>query len=205
MKISSEAYKESAVTNAISSIRKDGRFPNKVLVGPWKDYLFFEPLMMFDPCFIDVKNLLLCEEKASVIALINLGNVIPINYDDPPVIFLEQNTGVKEYISELKSKGAPISWLFLVDRYVCASNRGGWSIYCERENDVAVFAFREGFSESARMQIEMLLKAKSIRLASNSGDSQFFDFNKLLPNWKTTLIAEHRDEATDADISDGNS
>lgn len=186
-----DAAKRSAVSNAISFIRRDKWFPEKVLIGNWEDYLFFDPFVMFGPAFIDVKNLLLAEERASVIALINLGNVIPIDYDHPPAMFIEQITEAKEYISELRSKGSPMSWMVLMDRYVCASNIGNWSIYCEKENDVAVFAFRATFSQSIAVQIGKLLKAKSIRFSSTTGDNQLFDFGKLLPNWRFTLVTEH--------------
>jgi hypothetical protein len=191
MNIPSETSRSAAVSNALSSIRKDRCLPEKVLVGHWEDYLFFEPFMMFAPGFIDVTSLLLTEEKASVIALINLGNVIPIDYNNPLVIFIEENTGAKEYISELECKGTPLSWRVSVDRYVCASDKGYWSIYCEKENDVGVFAFRKDFPQSICLQIEKLLKAKSIRFSSSAGDTQCFDFGKLLPDWRATLVAEH--------------
>src|SRR5450432_36447 len=128
MNIPSDISRRSAVSNALSSISNDRRFPKKVLVGRWKDYLFFEPFLMFNPCFMEVKNLLLVEEKASVIALINLGGNTTIDYANPPAIFIEQNTEAKEYVSELESKGAPMGWRFLMDRYVCASDKGNWSI-----------------------------------------------------------------------------
>jgi hypothetical protein len=48
--------RRSAVINALSSIRKDKRFPEKVLEGRWEDYLFFEPIMMFDPSFIELNT-----------------------------------------------------------------------------------------------------------------------------------------------------
>jgi len=191
MNTPSDTSRRSAVSNALSSVRKEMRFPKKVLVGPWEDYLFFEPCMMFDPCFIEVKSSLLIEEKASIIALIKLGNVIPIDYEDPPTLFIDQNTEAKQYISELESKGAPFSWRVLVDRYVCASDKGNWSIYCEKENDVAVFAFCEGLSQSIRSQVGRLLRAKSIRFSSAIGDNQLFDFGKLTPDWLVTLAAEH--------------
>jgi len=212
MNKSNEIARKRAVSNALSSIRKDRRFPEKVLVGHWGEYLFFDPFIMFGPKFIDVANLLLSGD-GSVIALINLGNVIPIDYDNPPVLFIEENTQAKEYVSELEnrespsgvgevtgmkehvaeltSKRAPLSWRVLVDRYVCASDEGNWSIYCERENDVGVFAFREGFSQAVCLQIERLLEAKSIRCSSSAGDTWRFDFAKLLPNWRAALVAEH--------------
>jgi len=189
--MSNEAFRVSAVSNALSSIRRDKRFPQKVLAGHWEDYLFFEPFLMFDPCFIEIKNSLLVEEKASVIALINLGDDTPINHDDPPMIFIEQSTMAKEYISELESRGAPRGWRFVMDRYVCASDRGAWCIYCERQNDVAVFAFREGFLQSTRLQVEKLLKTTSIRFSSATGATEVFDFGKLVPSWRSALVAEH--------------
>lgn len=189
---SNETAKDSAVSNAILSIKEDKWFPERVLAGDWEDYLFFQPFMMFVPGFIDVTKLLLTEETASVIALINLGNVIPTNYENPPVIFIEKSTGAREYISELEGKGVPLSWRVLMDRYVCASDKGNWCLYCEKENDVGVFGCRKGFSQPLCLRIERLLKAKSIRSASDIGDTQRFDFGKLLPAWKKTLIVEHQ-------------
>lgn len=190
----SDTSRRAAVSNALSSISKDARFPKKVFVGRWEDYLFFDTFgTIFEPCFIDVTNLLLTEEKASVIALINLGGNTPINYDDPPAMFIEQATEAKEYVSELEKRGSPIGWRFVMDRYVCASDTGNWSIYCEKQNNLAVFAFREGFPKSICSQIERLLKAKSIKFSSPTGDSSLFDFIDLLPDWRFTLIAEHAD------------
>jgi hypothetical protein len=146
---------------------------------------------MFSPCFIEATNLLLVEEKASVIALINLGGFTLIESDNPPAIFIERDTEAKKYISDLENNGSPIGWRFLMDRYVCASDRGNWSIYCEKEEDVAVFAFREGLSQSVIFQVEGLLKAKSVRFSSTTGDSKLFDFGKLIPDWRATLLTEH--------------
>lgn len=192
MNTSSDTSRRSAVLNALSSISKDRRFPKKVLVGDWEDYLFFDTFgTMFDPCFVEVKNLLLTEKNASVIALINLGDYTPVDNDNPLVIFIEENTEAKEYISELESKGAPPGWRFVMDRYVCASDTGNWSIYCEKQNNMAVFAFRKGFPKSIRSRVEALLRAKSIKLSSSTGDSSLFDFIDLLPDWRFTLVTEH--------------
>jgi hypothetical protein len=147
--------------------------------------------MLFEPDFIEAKDSLLIAEKASVIALINLGNVIPINYKDPPTLFIDYHTEANQYVSELESKGAALNWRVLMDRYVCASDKGSWSIYCEKENDVAVFAFREGLSQLVRSQVARLLRAKSIRFSCTTGDSQSFDFGKLIPDWRYTLATEH--------------
>ena len=184
----SKAVKDSAIANAVSSINIESHFPNKVLTGYWENYFFFEPYMIFDSCFIDVKNLLLHEEKASVMALINLDQKTNTNL---PAIFLEQDTGPMEYIAKLKGDGTAMNWMFLMDRYICASEIGSWAIYCEKENDIAVLAFRKGVTESACSRVAQLLNAKSIRLALLPQNNQMFDFDKLVPDWKSALVASY--------------
>jgi len=187
----SEAIKNSAVSNALSSVMTDRRFPSNVFVGDWEDYLFFESSLMFDASFIDVKDVLLREEKSSAIALINLGSKITFDNHDLPRMFLSADTTPMEYISVLKGDGSPMNWMFLVDRYVAASDKGNWSIYCEKENDIAAFAFRESLSREARSQVEKLFQAKSVQLISQAPTGKSFDFNELVPKWRYALAREY--------------
>jgi hypothetical protein len=185
------SLRNSAISTALSSIAQNKRLPHKVFVERWEDYLFFEPHMMFDVGFVDVKNLLMREENASMIALLNLGSGGTPEDGALRAMFLEQDTGPTEYISKLKGDGSAMNWMFLMDRYVCASDKGHWSIYCEKEDDVAVFAFREGLSRFSVAKVGQLLNAKSIRSIDNSEGCQLFDFNKLVPEWRSTLRAEY--------------
>ncbi len=146
---------------------------------------------MFDTCFIDVKNELLRQENAKVVALVNLGNDGVPNDGGPQAMFLELDTKSEEYISKLKGDGSAINWIFLMDRYVCASEKGNWSIYCEKENDVAVFAFRSELTRASIEKVEKLLKAKSIKSLRSSDRSELFDFGKLVPRWRSTLEVEY--------------
>jgi hypothetical protein len=192
MNIPNDISRHSAILNALSSISKDRCFPKKVIVGHWEDYLFFDTFgTIFDPCFIDVKNLLLSEEKASVVALINLKNISLDDWAEPPAIFIEKDMEAKDYIFSLEQKEAPPGWRFLMDRYVCASDTGNWSIYCERQNNIAVFAFREDFPKLICSRVQLLLKAKSIKFSSPTGNDALFDFIDLLPDWRFTLVTEH--------------
>jgi hypothetical protein len=191
--MSTEDLRNAALLNALSSIRENARFPYKVFSGAWKGFLFFDPIRLFTACFIEVKNLLLDEEKASIIALINLGNVI----HQRRALFLDRSTQSQEYISTLmttKSPGSTFSWMVLVDRYVCASDRGYWSIYCEKENDIAAFAFQEGLSDSTRLAVAALLKAKALGAVEDLQDRESFAFNRLVPFWKAALLAEYSSE-----------
>lgn len=166
-------------------------FPKNIFSEAWKDYLFFEPSMLFQPIFIEVTHFLLREERASVLALINLDRNGPGDHGDASAIFLEANTKASEYIAQLKGDGTPMNWLFLMDRYVCASDKNNWVIYCEKENDIAVLAVCPALSTEACLRVEALLKAKSIKNALDPGDNQRFDFNPIVPEWRASLIAEY--------------
>jgi hypothetical protein len=162
-----------------------------VFVERWDDYLFFESYMLFDTGFIAVKNVLLREEKAAVIAVINLKNDA-IVADDALAIFLEQQTSPAEYTSLLKGDGSALNWMFLMDRYICASEKGGWRIYCEKENDVAVLALGADLMTTSGPQLQGLLKARSVKRADQNGNArQCFDFDRLVPEWKSALMREY--------------
>jgi hypothetical protein len=186
-----EILRDSAFANAMSSVGRDKRLPHKVFVGRWEGYLFFEPDMMFDTSFIEAKNVLMGEESASVIALVNLGNDGAPNHGSPRAIFLERDTTSEEYVSKLVGDGSPMNWMFLMDRYVCASEKGNWSIYCEKEDDVAIFGFRGGLARTSVAKVERLLKAKSIKSLCSPDRSEIFDFGKLVPRWRSTLKVEY--------------
>jgi hypothetical protein len=104
--------------------------------------------------------------------------------------FFDINTTWEEYFEKLKGDGSPDNWLFLMDRYACASDKGRWSIYCERENDVAAIAIRNGDIGKYSNAID-LLKARSVRSMHLPGAGGFFDFGKLVPDWRTTIKAEY--------------
>ena len=181
-----------ALKNALSSIKQNGRFPYRVFRGEWADFQFFDPHVIFEACFIDIKNLFLNEKETSIIALLNLrANNWTIHEDDANVIFLDKDIGFEQYSAKLKGDGSPGNWMFQMDRYICASDDGKWSIYCERENDLGVFAFQRELSKRVSSQVTALLKAKSINLALSSDKSQLFNFDRLVPNWISTLMVEY--------------
>jgi hypothetical protein len=191
MNTTASSSQKLAISNALSSVRTEKRLPLQMFIGDWVDYFFFEPYMMFDEGFVDITKVFLREEDATVVALINLGNDTSGNDLNPQAIFLEHDTGPMEYLSKLKGDGSPMNWLFLMDRYVGASDKGNWSIYCEKENDVAIFACRATLPKSTSSEVGSLLKAQSIMSLPNFGRNELFNFDKMVPIWKSTLIAEY--------------
>jgi len=192
-KMSKQSVRDSAKSNALASIRKDRRLPHNVFSGEWRDYLFFESYVMFGAGFIEVTHFLLSAEKSSAMALINLGDGQTSSSDDARVMFLNEDTRPEDYLSELKGDGSPLNWMFLMDRYVCASDEGSWSMYCKKENDVAAFAIGQSCPVRIYSEIPLLLNARSIRTISYPSHAQqgSFDFEKLVPSWKSALAAEY--------------
>jgi hypothetical protein len=190
--MSVELLKTTAFENALSCIRGERRFPAQIFWRDWADYLFFDPSILFEAGFIQAKNLLLRQDDSYVIAMINLGNGSTEIQAEVRAIYLERNTTPKEYISELMGDGSPTNWLFLMDRYVLASEKGHWSIYCEKENDVAVLAVDVCVSEFTCSQLAKTLDAKSIAAALFPSRDKLFDFHKLTPEWKSALTAEYK-------------
>jgi hypothetical protein len=187
-----QAIRGRAFSNAVSLLKKETRFPRDVFSERWYDYLFFDPYSMWQPRFIDLKNLILSSERSSLLALVNLNHYSETQEAASTAIFLDERTSATDYISKLKGDGSPSSWLFLMDRYVCASDKGNWCIYCEKENDIAVFATGQELASSLRPQISDLLQAESIASLAIKKGGRLFDFNKLIPEWRSTLIAEYK-------------
>ena len=183
--------RERAVSNAVSFLKRETRFPRNVFIRRWYDYMFFDPYSMWQPGFIDFKNLLLTSECSSLLALVNLNRYSETQQEVPSAIFLDERTGANDYISKLRGDGSPSNWLFLMDRYVCVSDKGNWCIYCEKENDIAVFATGEQLASSLRAQASDLLQAESIKSLLSKKEDLLFGFKKLIPKWKSTLIAEY--------------
>ena len=189
MKEVKDTLRDSATANALSAIRREVHFPHKVFTHTWDDYLFFESDVVFDSNFIEAKNTVLDEEGSSCIALVNLGNV-PRNSDvEPRSIFLDRSTAFSEYFSMLKGDGSAFNWVYLMDRYVCASDKGNWCIYCEKENDVAVLAVQHTFPASTLLKLRTLLDAESIRTLFASKKDRLFD--RLIPGWRSTLVTDY--------------
>jgi hypothetical protein len=190
--MSTQVFENMALQNALAGIRQEMRFPHQVFAGEWVDYLFFHSDVLFEAHFVEIKNILLKEENASAIAVVNLGNVSSGMELHPQAIFLDRDTTAEEYIAQLMGDRSPNSWMFLKDRYVCSSDQGHWSIYCEKENDVAVLAVDKAMPRFIQSRLEKLMRARSIRAMQRSSNSHSFDFQILVPEWKKALLTEYR-------------
>ena len=133
-----KAAQEGAFHNVVGALKFDRRFPENVFAGEWSDFLFFESDRMFAPEFAEVVGELLGSENAGVCCLLNLDQTRSLKFEEASAIFLDRMTTASEYAAKLRRGGPAVGWLYGMDKYGCASDVGDWSIYCEKQNDIAV-------------------------------------------------------------------
>ncbi|NIJ41781.1 hypothetical protein FHS78_002071 [Parvibaculum indicum] len=189
--MATETPAERAFANAIASIKEDTLFPDKVFAGDWDDYLFFESLALFGSEFIDAKNLLLRDEDASAIAVINLGCTPVVRGRSVESTFLEEGTQRSDFFAALEEIGSSDEMMFVLARYVAASDKGNWAFYCEQDTDIAVLALGEAVSTDTRKRLKEVLKAIPIGCAPGDRREPYFDFEDMLPEFRSALVAAY--------------
>jgi hypothetical protein len=188
-----ENLKLRAFNNSINAIDIEQTMPFNIFRDQWYDYAFFESDMIFAPEFVNIKNAIMSKEGSQLLCLINLYNKNQKIDDNVSTLYLDRPIDAEEYMSLLRHKTDvdSLSWLVLMDRYVCASDIGEWCIYCEKENDIAVIAFRRpNISKRFSFAIEQL-KATPVKSADKTQKAGNFQFSKLTPFWHHSLISRY--------------
>lgn len=191
-----KVLEQRAYRNALGALWPSKRLPLNVFKNSWDDFFFFESDSIFQPGFISVMNDLMDAEDAHVCCLVNLGNTVEDEISTLRYKYLDRSTSPEHYMSLLRGNGAPDSWLYLVDRYVCTSDKRGWCIYCEKENDIAVVAVRNKIDTEKLIKAVEALQASSIKQAHQSHDEGKFRFEKLTRHWLSTLVTQYPVSAT---------
>ncbi len=185
--------KTRAAKNVDAAIAMDRRFPKNVFLGEWSAYLFFDPDLIFDRYFIEITNALLLCEHGTCICLRNLEVALTGNLERAS-FFLDNQTSGKAYMGRLSApiEGSNlVGWVHLMDHYGCASDIGSWCIYCERSNEIAVIAVREGVDLTKLSPALKLLRALPIREAIEKPVSYGLSQRGLPPDVRIKLIREY--------------
>jgi len=176
--------------NVISSIDIELMLPDKVFVEKYSVFRFFQSDRMFVSSFINIVQEILKLEESAVCCLINFSMTNAIEHNEAAGIFIDATSKGDAYEAQLRLGGPAAGWLFGVDRYGCASNKGEWSIYCEKQSDIAVIGLQDCIHNRFASPLEKL-HAETIDFLAQQGSAAPFPFNILTPEWKKGLIGNY--------------
>ncbi len=192
MRASDEA-KRRAFGHLARSINADLRFPAQVFQGSWSAFLFFESDRLFASGFTIVVAELLSVEQANVCCLLTFSETKKITYESAAMLFIDAETEQHTYDAMLRKGGPASGWLFGMDRYGSASDKGGWSIYCEKGNDVAVIALRQLDDMEKYAEHLKSLHAEPITTLIAGGSEASVPFGQFTESWCRSLTHNYAD------------
>lgn len=167
------------------------KFPENVFRGKWGEFLFFESDAVFSMEFAEVVSGLLRCEGANAASLVNIDETKSLGLENMSALFLDGEVTGDSYQLSLTGAGPAKGWLYNVDSYACASDVGGWCIYCEKSNDIGVIASREAITSLAGQKALRLLGARPIETLVAGGAHALFPFNRLVESWREGLMRNY--------------
>jgi hypothetical protein len=190
MRASDEA-KRRAFGHVVGSINSAAYFPAQVFRGSWGAFLFFESDRLFSSGFAVIAAGLLNAERAEVCCLLNFSETDRVAYESAAMLFIDAGTKPHAYDAMLRQGGPAKGWLFGMDRYGSASDRGGWSIYCEKGNDVAAIALRQPDDTEKYVEYLKQLHAEPIAMLLKAGSAAPIPFGQLIEPWRSGLTQHY--------------
>jgi hypothetical protein len=186
-----EAARLGAFHQILASINPAAHLPEQIYLDSWEQFLFFQSDYIFAASFPEVIGDLIRAEQANSFCLLNLSETSVFDFGHAATLFIEGTTAEEEYYSWLRKGGAKRGWIFGVARYGCASDKGQWCIYCEKENDVAVIALKSSTGvKSFAAPLTKVHAAPIVALVPNSPSAPF-PFNSLTREWQSALIENY--------------
>lgn len=190
MTVSDEA-KRNAFDHVIGSINGAASFPEQVFRGSWDLFLFFEADRLFAPEFATIAVGLLNAEQGDVCCLLNLSETDDQFVYESAALFIDAKTEPSVYDAMLRRGGPANGWLFRMDRYGCASNKGGWGIYCEKGNDIAVIGLRQYNDNQKYSNSLRELHAEPIKTLLENSKAAPMPFSQLVKPWRYGLVQHY--------------
>lgn len=179
------------VADSVRGLLVPGKnLPANVFKDGWEIFLLFDPDRIFEMEFIDEVKLLLEAESARCASLVRLGESAD-RIDGEDQFLIDRETDGFDYKKTLKGADAGEGWVYDMGRFVCTSNLKGWSIYCERNNEIAIFAIKSlRLYEKIRFLLSRM-RASSIRDAIGGHGLYSLPDGIISDTWKKTLLKEY--------------
>jgi len=200
VRVSDEA-KRCAFDLVVGTIDRAASFPGKIFLGKWGVFLFFEADRLFAPEFAAVAAGLLNAERAEVCCLLNFSETDQMAYESAATLFIDAATKPHAYDAMLRRDRSGQGWLYGMDRYGCTSNRGGWSIYCEKGNDVARWIVRPRSALLWSIYCEKGNDVAAIALRQSDDKGKYLEYLKQLHAEPISVLLRVRPKSFIADCT----
>lgn len=162
------------------------RYPGNVFREGWGSFHFFASDWIFEDAFVVKALSLLDAEGSSCACLTNLDHDLK---DSPKVFSFERRTTPADYQRVLRGTSPANSLKHAIERFVCISDRGLWGIYCERQNELAVFGLRRGASSEAYKPFLDSVSARRVTDVAAGGADFGFSEHEISQEWRERLVA----------------
>jgi hypothetical protein len=177
---------EGALRNLRLGLHPERRLPDRLFSTDRTHFRFFGPDDIFAGDFVGKLGMLLQIEGASCACMANLD--VNFGNPQPEAFFLDRLTTPAEYLEQLKGDGRSAGWIHRMDRFGITSEIGGWLIYCEKDNEIAIVAFEGNVKPGQVDQMAAQLDALSVEAAISKPVSIIFASKSLPKAWSDTLI-----------------
>jgi hypothetical protein len=177
--------------NVVGALRLTRFFPANVFSGIWSSFLFFQSDRMFAAGFAEVVGDFLRAENSSVCCLLNLSEAVSLEFENAAAVYLDGMITKADYQACLRGGGPATGWLYSMGRYGCASNKGEWDIYCEKDSDIAVVGLRNPNGLKKFRPAIQKLQAAPIEAVQNGELAALFPFSHMSPEWHRGLTLNY--------------
>ena len=176
-----------ALKNALTALKPGVRLPENVFAGSWSNFLFLESDALFVGRFVWAIKEFLRIEGAAAACLVNLTRHARSS-DEHAALCLDNGITNDSYQEALRAERGDMAWLYHMEDYVCGSNVGGWCMYAEKENDLAVIALKNIAASTQFHYALGYLGADSLTYLLRAR----FPFTHLTAEWRAALIRNYR-------------
>lgn len=186
-----ESVRRKAFAHSFAYVDLDRALPERVFSSEVSNFSFFESDFIFAPDFVELVSGLLRIEGARSCCLLNVARSKSIDYEHAEMIFIDSDMDANRFFERLKEGGASNGWLYDIGRFCCSSDVGEWAIYCERAEDLAVFAVRDGEESAA---YDSVLEKVHAQKVGGTGDARWrveHLFSRILPEWQDKLLENY--------------
>jgi hypothetical protein len=190
------AGRRQAFHNVVSALTPAKFFPENVFSGIWSAFLFFESDRMLAEGFAEIIGDFPRADNSSLCCLLNLSETRSLEFENASAIYLDAMVTGSEYRARLRGDGPATGWLYSMDKYGCASDKGEWEIYCEKDSDVAVIGLRNANGAKKFGGAIQKLRAAAIETLGDGELAGLFPFSQLSPEWRRGLTLHYGKKAT---------